>query len=433
MDRPEGTPGRIFISYRREDTAYPAGWLFDRLTEHYGEGQVFKDVDSIDLGEDFVDAIDEAVGGCEVLLALIGDHWLDTADAAGGRRLDDPDDFVRREVEAALRRGVRVVPVLVDGALMPLEADVPPSLAPLTRRQAIEVHPARFNNDVQRLVADLDGALVRRPSKVHRRLPWGLVVGAAAAAVLVVVVAAQLLPDRGPGTSAASSSSAPGSSPVSSPSAAATTGSPPSAVGSPSPAVLAGRVMFRDDFSAGTLRWTSAPADSTQLRRVGGRLRFSLVPLPGGAAAGAFPEAGAIRPPALDTVSVQVTGRRVSAQENLEWGFACQTDDSGHGYLLTMSGTYVELAKSSEQAEYEQLARVPHGMDITKPHTLVGTCTTQDGAARLVLTVDGRTTVTATDADGPLPAGGVNLYMGATGRGPAPAVVDVDDVAVATG
>jgi hypothetical protein len=94
---------RIYLSYRRQETAYPVGWLYDRLAGHYGGGQVFKDVDSIQLGDDFVEVITRAVGSCDVLLALIGDEWLTVADEHGRRRLDDPDDFVRLELEAALR------------------------------------------------------------------------------------------------------------------------------------------------------------------------------------------------------------------------------------------------------------------------------------------------------------------------------------------
>ena len=81
---------RIFISYRREETAYPAGWLFDRLTERFGRGQVFKDIDSIQLGDDFVTTIEQAVASCDVLLALIGKQWLIIADENGQRRLDNP-------------------------------------------------------------------------------------------------------------------------------------------------------------------------------------------------------------------------------------------------------------------------------------------------------------------------------------------------------
>jgi hypothetical protein len=119
VESAEGSTGRIFISYRREETAYPAGWLFDRLEEQCGAGQIFKDVDSIELGDDFVEMITRAVGSCDVLLALIGDQWLTITDEDGRRRVDDPNDFVRVEIEAALTRKVRVIPILVDGARMP--------------------------------------------------------------------------------------------------------------------------------------------------------------------------------------------------------------------------------------------------------------------------------------------------------------------------
>jgi hypothetical protein len=151
--------GRVFISYRREETAYPAGWLFDRLTDHFGKGQIFKDVDSIELGDDFVEVIDAAVGACDVLLALIGDRWLTMTDNTGKRRLDDPNDFVRLEIEAALARNVRVIPILVDGARMPGADAVPSSLAKLVRRQALELSPARFDFDTSRLIRVLDKTL----------------------------------------------------------------------------------------------------------------------------------------------------------------------------------------------------------------------------------------------------------------------------------
>ncbi|GKV74642.1 toll/interleukin-1 receptor domain-containing protein [Pseudarthrobacter sp. NCCP-2145] len=151
--------GRIFISYRREETAYPAGWLYDRLADRYGGGQVFKDVDSIQLGDDFVEAITRAVGSCDVVLVLIGDKWITIADEHGKRRLDDADDFVRLEIQAALTRNVRVIPILVDGARMPRADELPESLAKLVRRQALEFSPARFEFDTSRLFKVLDGTL----------------------------------------------------------------------------------------------------------------------------------------------------------------------------------------------------------------------------------------------------------------------------------
>jgi WD40 repeat protein len=149
-------PARIFISYRREETAYPAGWLFDRLASHFGRDQIFKDVDSIEPGDDFVERITSAVGSCDVLLALIGDRWLTITNPDGQRRLDDPDDLVRLEIEAALTRNVRVIPILVDGARMPHANELPPSLAQLERRQALELSPSRFGSDTQRLLRVLD-------------------------------------------------------------------------------------------------------------------------------------------------------------------------------------------------------------------------------------------------------------------------------------
>ena len=154
-----GPTGRVFISYRREETAHPAGWLYARLAHQYGGEQVFKDVDSIEPGDDFVQAITRAVGSCDVLLALIGGQWLTIADEHGRRRLDDPGDFVRLEIEAALTRDVRVIPILVDEARMPRVDELPPSLVSLTRRQALELSPSRFEYDTGRLLKVLDTTL----------------------------------------------------------------------------------------------------------------------------------------------------------------------------------------------------------------------------------------------------------------------------------
>ena len=151
----QASGGRVFISYRREDAGYPAGWLFDQLAARLGADRVFKDVDSIEPGDDFAEMITAAVASCTVLLAVIGDRWL-TAAGQDGRRLDDPGDFVRLEIEAALARGVRVVPVLVGGARMPRPDQLPASLAALTRRQAIKLSHARFSSDLAGLIKVLD-------------------------------------------------------------------------------------------------------------------------------------------------------------------------------------------------------------------------------------------------------------------------------------
>lgn len=167
-DQPAPSPGRVFISYRREETAYAAGWLFDRLADHFGRDQIFKDVDSIQLGDDFVEVISTAVSACDVLLALIGDQWLTITDEHGRIRLEDANDFVRLEIEAAVSRDIRIIPVLVDGARMPRSDELPPSLAKLGRRQALELSAIDF--DTGRLLKVLDSTLAHIHSTTAEEL-----------------------------------------------------------------------------------------------------------------------------------------------------------------------------------------------------------------------------------------------------------------------
>jgi len=161
MGSTPAAPGRIFLSYRRDEADYPAGWLYEHLVERFGRDQVFKDVDSIELGDDFAEVIGNAVGTCDVLLALIGRQWLTITDEAGNRRLDDPNDFVRLEIEAALKRKVRVIPILVGNARMPRAEQMPTSLARLVRRQALELSPNRFQSDTGRLLRAVDKTLAQ--------------------------------------------------------------------------------------------------------------------------------------------------------------------------------------------------------------------------------------------------------------------------------
>lgn len=152
--------GGVFISYRREDSGGFAGRIYDRLVSRLGHESVFFDVDAIPPGRDFVDVLSERVGRCDALVAIIGKSWVSSVDAASRRRLDDPHDFVRVEIEAALERGVPVIPVLVDGAQPPQAADLPDGLKKLARRQAIEISLTRFDSDAERLtdaLAEIEG------------------------------------------------------------------------------------------------------------------------------------------------------------------------------------------------------------------------------------------------------------------------------------
>jgi hypothetical protein len=146
----------IFISYRREDTAGYAISLHDRLAARFGAEHIFMDIDNIELGEDFVDVINEKISACDVLLVLIGRNWLTSQDESGRRRLDSPDDFVRLEVAAALERKIRVIPVLFGGTRPPRPEDLPPELVLLSRRNAITITDAGFRQDVTRLIESVE-------------------------------------------------------------------------------------------------------------------------------------------------------------------------------------------------------------------------------------------------------------------------------------
>lgn len=154
---------RIFVSYRRDETSGHAGRLIDSLNRHFGKHRVFFDLQTLEPGVDWVESLERALEECEVLIAVIGRSWLTATDKKGRRRLDNPDDPLRREVATALRRGVRVVPVLVQGAETPETTDLPADLAPLTRRQAIELTDSRWEYDVGRLMEAMEKIVEPEP------------------------------------------------------------------------------------------------------------------------------------------------------------------------------------------------------------------------------------------------------------------------------
>jgi hypothetical protein len=147
----------IFISYRRQDSRDVAGRMCDRLLRHYQQKEIFWDIDDISPGQDFRARVRQEIGRTSIVLAMIGPHWLQCRSAAGARRIDEPDDMVRTEIEIALERGREIVPVLVNDAHMPLAAELPASIRALAGRSAFRLRPdPDFHRDMDRLVERIE-------------------------------------------------------------------------------------------------------------------------------------------------------------------------------------------------------------------------------------------------------------------------------------
>jgi WD40 repeat protein len=180
----------IFIAYRRDDSHHITDRIYEWLVREFGKRKVFKDVDSIPLGRDFRHIIRNAVGRCDVLLAVIGDQWISAAKSPGLRRIDDPTDFVRVEIEAALERDVPIIPLLVLDATMPREDDLPPSLKNLAYHNGMPVRPdPDFRHDMERLI----GAIRELPSQPRKWPRSPLRLWAVTATVLTALSALILL------------------------------------------------------------------------------------------------------------------------------------------------------------------------------------------------------------------------------------------------
>ena len=156
---------RVFISYRRNDTKWAAGRLYDRLAAVLGAENVFLDVSNIEPGKDFVLEIKEVVGTCDVFLAMIGEHWLESAGDSTSRRIDNQRDLIRVEVATALERNIRVIPILVDNATLPDEDALPTDLASLARRNARQVSFESFHSDMDSFIRVLERILAGPSAK----------------------------------------------------------------------------------------------------------------------------------------------------------------------------------------------------------------------------------------------------------------------------
>ncbi len=192
-------PAGIFISYRRDESRHAAARLADDLGRRFGEGRIFRDIEGIELGVEFAKALDTALKSCSVMLVLMGPQWLNMPDTKrGGRRLDQSDDWIRQEVATALKRNVRVVPVLLEGTALPEANELPEDLRPLVLRQAMELSDVRWRGDVQRLedaIAKLPGfdkPVKPEPINPSRKKMWWSV----GAAVLLVGGVASYLEEQ---------------------------------------------------------------------------------------------------------------------------------------------------------------------------------------------------------------------------------------------
>lgn len=206
----------IFISYRRGESAGYAGRLHESLERRLGDGHVFRDVDELEPGQDFVDAISARLRDCAACLVLIGSEWLLVTDRTGRRRLEQEGDYVRLEIAAALARPeLLVVPVLVEGAAMPSAEDLPAPIRTLSRRHALSLRDETWDSDVDRLVATLEKKIGRRTSagligalsRLPRLLPARAAAWAALAAALLAVV---MFVTRNPDSPAPEATSSPG-------------------------------------------------------------------------------------------------------------------------------------------------------------------------------------------------------------------------------
>ena len=169
---------RVFISYRRDDTRATAGRIYDHLADAFGGSNVFIDVEAVPPGVDFRQYLTDLIRSCDVVLVIIGPRWSTLSDEGGRRRLADPGDFVRLEIEAAMAAGVLVIPVLVDDAAMPNPSDLPSSLRDLVYRNAATVQYAGFRRDMAALINRIE-AQFRRParSRTPSLWTWGALIG----------------------------------------------------------------------------------------------------------------------------------------------------------------------------------------------------------------------------------------------------------------
>ena len=192
---------KLFVSYRRNDTGGRAGRLVDALVAQFGARNVFQDVDALELGHSFRAQVEDAIATSDALLIVIGQDWLGVDDAAGGRRIDSEDDFVRLEVSMALSLGISVVPVLVDGAVLPTHTELPDDMSQMLGRQAVTIRDTSWHQDVGDVIRRLKGE--DRPTTPARR--WPMLAAVVLLILVGVFVVAAVVRSRGEDSSASES------------------------------------------------------------------------------------------------------------------------------------------------------------------------------------------------------------------------------------
>jgi hypothetical protein len=190
---------RVFVSYRRDDSADVTDRLADALKQRFGPDHVFLDVDDVEIAADFVEVIGDWIESCDVVLAVIGNQWVKPSEEDESGRLHDHEDFVRLEIEAAISRAVPVVPVLIHGASMPNPAALPPTLAELPRLNALELTRSHWRADIDRLLGALEtigrrsGRVVPAPTQAARRRQLSSLLVFAVGLVAAVIIAAVVI------------------------------------------------------------------------------------------------------------------------------------------------------------------------------------------------------------------------------------------------
>ncbi len=188
-------PKKVFISYRREDTASAAGRVYDRLARLLTKSNVFFDVSTIGGGEDFVQRIASEIGNCDAALVFIGDKWLEPTPAGGQPRIFEPSDYVRAELGAALSRPLLIVPVLVGGARMPKQEQLPQDIRAITTKNALPLRHESFDDDTENIVAAVLGLSPGERAwedKGTLKAKIGYAIGGASAVSALVLIGALL-------------------------------------------------------------------------------------------------------------------------------------------------------------------------------------------------------------------------------------------------